>query len=90
MQKKDKEKRENNLVLFTAPENGKQNAQERQNEDEGKFTSFWINGFQLHADLLPKTDKIVRLGKPCTNPNDRPQQTKVVLENRDKQKWRSF
>ena len=77
------EERENNLVLFNAPESGKQNAQERQNGDEVKFTSFCINGPQLPADRLQKVDKIIRLATPSTEPTARPRPMKVLLKNRE-------
>ena len=62
------EKRENNLVLFNAPESSKQNAQENQNEEEVKFTSFCVNGLELPADCLPKVDKFFPAGKTQHRP----------------------
>ena len=58
-EKEDMEKRENYPVLFNAPESGQQNAKEKQNEDEVKFTSFSINSFQVPGDRLPKVEKIM-------------------------------
>ena len=73
-------KRENNLVLLNAPENGKQHAQERQNVHEVKFTSFCINDLQLPADCSPDVDKVIRLWRPSTEPDARPRPFKVLLK----------
>ena len=73
-------KRENNLVLLNAPESGKQHAQEKQNEHEVKFTSFCINDLQLPADCSPDVNKVIRLGRPSTDPDARPRPFKVLLK----------
>ena len=44
-EKENMEKRENDLVLFNAPDRGKQNAEERQNEDEVNSLPFASTAF---------------------------------------------
>ena len=79
----DMETRRNNFVLFNAPEIGKENAQERQNEEEVKFPCFCIPGLQMLGDRLAMVHKIIQLGRPSTDRNAQPRPLKFFLKNRE-------
>ena len=74
----DRQRRKNNIVMYNIPESDKQNAEERQKEDED-FCKDLIESSLEVDNTAVKIQKVVRLGREPKQGRTRP--TLLVLEN---------
>lgn len=82
-EKKEQEKRKNNIVLYKIPEPTSENAVEREQDDQGKCKDLFENSLGLE-DRSYTIEKVIRLGKKREDGTVRPLLVKLKEEN---EKW---
>ena len=80
-EKKDNEKRENNLVLFNVPKSKLGNPKKRENEDLQVFNQFCAEGLSVQMDES-QIEKVIPLGKISNEDAARPKPLKIVLKKK--------
>ena len=83
-EKEDKEKRENNLVLFNVPESKLETPKGRESEDLQVFIQFCARGSRIELDEN-QIDKVTRIGKISNEDTPRPRPLKIVPKEKKDQ-----